>query len=166
MSEASPNNFEGGHTWRPRIEVCQECHGPVNSFFDIRASGDYNGDGTVGTAFEELGTINPDSGLFGQVRAALQSKGIFYNPDAHPYFFTSAAFTTQFRAWTTNTLSAAFNLSYAYKAGNCVYVHNAPYIAQVLLDSLQVLGVTNPGFQNRPAGNRNARDYRTIVINP
>ncbi len=94
MGEASPNDFEGGHTWRPRIEVCQECHGQIKSFQDIKAAADYNGNGIVESAFAELGTINPDSGLFGQLKAALQAKGIYYNPDQNPYFFTGSDFKT------------------------------------------------------------------------
>ena len=132
------------------------------------ASADFDGDGTRETAFEEIGTINPDSGLFGQLKAALEAKGIFYNPDSYPYFFKSTDYssTNAYTAWTTNTLSAAFNLTFLYKAGNCAYVHNVFFSAQILLDSLKALGVTSPGYENRPAGDRSAIDYRTIVVNP
>jgi hypothetical protein len=168
MSEANADNTEGGHTWIPRIETCQTstCHGPVADFFSIPASDDYDGDGQIKTVFEEIGTITAGgasgTGLFGQVIAALNAKGIYYNPDSYPYFFTSTG--GQFRAWTTHTLSAGFNLSFLYKAGNAVYVHNAKYAVQILQDSLRALGVTPTGA--RPPGNRNATDYRAIVINP
>jgi hypothetical protein len=162
MGEASPNGLEGGHTWRPRIEVCQDCHGPVQTFQEIPAGGDYNGNGIVESAFAELGTINPDTGLFGQVKAALAAKGIFYNPDSYPYFFNASGGT--FTAWTTNTLAAAFNISFLFKAGNCAPYHNVFYSAQILQDSLNALGVTPTGV--RPAEDRNATDYRTIVVNP
>ncbi len=164
MGEASPNNFEGGHTWRPRIETCQTCHGRIDNFQAVQASADYDGDGTVKTAFEEIGTLSPDTGLFGQLKAALQAKGIYYNPDLYPYFFSNAAFTSNYSAWTTNTLTASFNLTFFYKAGNCAYVHNSKYVAQILQDSLKALGVSKPWF--RPTGDRNATDYRTIVVNP
>lgn len=175
MGEASPNGLEGGHTWRPRIEVCQQCHHKadgtsIQSFTDIPASADFDGDGFVKSAFAEIGTIGDpvlgDSGLFGQLKAALQAKGIFYDPNTYPYFFTSAAETTSFTAWTTNTLTAAFNLSFLFKAGNCQPYHNVFYTAQILLDSLKALGVTSPGYKNRPPGDRAATDYRTIVVNP
>ncbi len=85
---------------------------PVTSFFSINAAADYDGDGQVKTAFEEIGTISAGgssgTGLFGQVIAALNAKGIYYNPNSYPYFFTSTG--GQFNAWTTHTLSAAFNL--------------------------------------------------------
>jgi hypothetical protein len=165
MAEASANDFEGGHTWRPKIETCQECHGPsIKTFQDIQASADFDGDGVVSSAFAEIGTINPDTGLFGQLKAALAAKGIFYNPDSYPYFFDAAG--GSFTAWTTNTLTAAFNLSFMHKAGASTPYHNVFYAAQVLLDSLKALEVTSPGYVNRPAGNRNAIDYRTIVVNP
>jgi hypothetical protein len=101
----------------------------------------------------------------GQLRQALAAKGIFYNPNGPgTYFFTSEAFTTSFTNWTTNTLTAAFDLSFLYKAGVCRSLHNAFYSAQILQDSLKALGVTPTGV--RPAGDRNATDYRTIVVNP
>ena len=162
MAEASPDNLEGGHSWRPRIETCQQCHGNVAGFQAIPASFDYDGDGIPESSFAEIGTINPDSGLFGQVKAALAAKGIFYNPDTYPYYFNAAG--GSFTAFTTNTLTAAFNLSFLYKAGNCAYVHNARYAAQILQDSLRALGVTPTGV--RPPGDRDATDYRTIVVNP
>jgi hypothetical protein len=161
MGEASANDFEGGHTWRPRIEVCQQCHGPVKTFQDIEASADFNGNGVVESAFAEIGTINPDTGLFGQLKAALAAKGIFYNPDSYPYFFNAAG--GSFTAWTSNTLTAAFNLSFLYKAGNCAYVHNVFYSAQILQDSLKAVNAPVKPWV-RPAGDRNATDYRTIVI--
>jgi hypothetical protein len=173
MGEASPNGLEGGHTWRPRIETCQQCHGSVSGFQDILASADWDGNGKRESAFLEIGAvIDPvagtgNFGLMGQVRQALAAKGIFYNPNGPgQYFFTSEAFTTQFTAWTTNTLTAAFNLSFLYKAGNCRYVHNPFYSAQILQDSLRALGVTPTGV--RPAGDRNATDYRITQnnINP
>jgi hypothetical protein len=168
MSEPSPNGSEGGHTWRPRIETCQQCHGPVTSFQTIQASGDFNGNGIVESAFAEIGTINPDTGLFGQLKAALAAKGIYYDPDSYPYFFTSTGGT--FTAWTTNTLTAAFNLSFLFKAGNCAPYHDVFYSAEILIDSLKALGVT-ANLQTsipfvRPEGERPATDYRTIVVNP
>jgi hypothetical protein len=173
MGEANADNTEGGHTWKPRIETCQQCHPGANSFTSIPASVDYDGDGQIKTAYEELGTITPrtppavgsqGTGLFGQVVAALEAKGILYNSDSYPYFFTTTG--GQFRAWTPNTLSASFNLAYSYKAGNAVYVHNAKYIVQILQDSLKALDGTPTGVRPVTAAERNANDYRTIVVGP
>jgi len=136
----------------------------VTVFADIPAIGDYDGNGTVGTAFEEIGTINPDTGLYGQVKAALAGLGIFYNPDAYPYFFTTSDPAQQtsanaYKAWTTNQLSAAFNLSFLYKSGNCVPYHNAWYGAQILQDSLVALGVDTSTYFRPDIFNRPATDY-------
>jgi hypothetical protein len=192
-SEAFDKNEEGGHTWKPQLETCKECHVQVpeiTKFSDIRpfTPVDYDGDGVFGTVFEEIGTITPrdapalgstGTGLFGQLVGALEANTrpnpdptqppipdpIFYNPDSYPYFFNATGGT--FNAWTTNTLSAAFNLSWAFKSGACVYYHNSKYVVQILDDSLQALGALLPAVAaNRPAGPRPARDYRTIVVNP
>jgi hypothetical protein len=169
MAEPNAQNTEGGHTWKPRVETCHECHGSfVTKFEDIPAIGDYDGDGEVKTAFEEIGTLNDpilgDSGLFGQLKAALAALGIFYNPDSYPYFFNATG--GQYKAWTPNQLSAAFNLSWSYKAGNCVPYHNVYYGAQILQDSLRALGTDTSGYFRAPVSLRNATDYRTIVVNP
>ncbi len=163
MSKASPDNSKGGHTWKPNIETCQGCHGSsLKDFHSVPASADYDGDGTVKTAFEEIGTLHPDTGLLGQLSTALAAKGIIYNPHKFPYFFNDKGFP--YRAFTSHTLSAAFNLAYSYRTRNAVYVHNTKYVVQILQDSLRALGVTPKGV--RPPGDRKATDYRTIVVNP
>ena len=172
MAEPNAENTEGGHTWKPRVETCQECHGSfITDFKDIRAIGDYDGDGTVKTAFEEIGTLGDpvlgDSGLFGQLKTALHDAGIDYDPDSYPYFFIAGT-GDQYKAWTSNQLTAAFNLSWAFKSGiDCVAYHNAYYAAQILQDSLSVLvpGKDMSGYF-RPPKDRDATDYRTIVVNP
>jgi hypothetical protein len=174
MGEASPNGLEGGHTWRPRIENCQGCHtkadgSSIQVFTDIPALADYDGDGVVETTFEEIGTVSADgksgTGLFGQVVAALQAKGIFYNPDSRPYFFDAAG--VGWNKFTSKTLGAAFNLGLAWKSGNCVYYHNAPYIVQIFQDSLTALDVTPTGVRPPPpaTGSRPATDYRITQNN-
>ncbi len=172
MAEPNSTNTEGGHTWNPKIETCQTCHGPlVTDFKDIPAIDDYDGDGVVKTAFEEIGTINDpvlgDSGLFGQLKAALaaQTPPIIYNPDLYPYFLTPTG--GSFKAWTTNTLTAAFNLSWAFKSGtDCVAYHNAWYTAQILQDSLKALGKDTTNYFRPAQFLREAIDYRKIVVNP
>jgi hypothetical protein len=169
MAEANAENTEGGHTWNIKLETCQTCHGPVASIETIPAIGDYDGDGNVGSAFEEIGTIDPSptgsgTGLYGKIRDALADDGIFYNPDRHPYFFTTSdpalqGSATAYKAWTTNQLSAAFNLSWAYKSGNCVPYHNAWYGSQILQDSLRALGVDTSTYFRADIFNRPATFY-------
>ena len=163
MSKASADNNEGGHTWKPNLETCRTCHGSsLKNFFSVPASADYDGDGVAKTAYEEIGTINPNTGLLGQLNAALISKGIIYNPGRFPYFYTEGG--ALYSAFTSNTLAAAYNLAYAYRTRNAVYVHNTKYIVQILQDSLRALGVTPKGV--RPQGDRPATDYRKTVVNP
>jgi hypothetical protein len=176
MSTANAANTEGGHTWKPQVETCKQCHGEIANFSDIRpfTPVDYDGDGIFETVFDEIGTITPGAppdgstgtGLFGQLVAALKAQGILYNPDVYPYFNSSIDPFPSFTAWTTNTLSAAFNLSWAYKSGACVYYHNSKYVVQILQDSLRALGAPPPATAFRPVGPRPATDYRTIVVNP
>jgi hypothetical protein len=180
MGEPNADNTEGGHTWKPKVETCKQCHGEsITSFQNIPAVGDYDGDGSVTTAFEEIGTIalvtdptattptptNGGTGLYGQLNLQLAKQGIFYNPDKNPYFFTSTSYATNFTAFTTNTLSASFNLTLLFKSGNCVPYHNVFYGAQILQDSLRALGVDTTAYDRGPT-NRAATDYRTIVVNP
>jgi hypothetical protein len=134
----------------------------LKDFHSIVASADYDGDGVVKTAYEEIGTLHPDTGLLGQLHGALAAKGIIYKPHKFPYFFNEKGFP--YRAFTSHTLAAAFNLAYTYRTRNAVYVHNAKYVVQILQDSLRALGVTPKGV--RPAGDRKATDYRTITVNP
>jgi hypothetical protein len=161
------------------VETCKQCHGDISSFQDIPASFNYDGSSETTTTFEKIGTAvaitspgdSGGTGLFGRLNRALADKGIFYDPDPsrYPYFFTSPGGTTQFKAWTSNTLTAAFNLAWAWKSGNCTYYHNAFYVAQILQDSLRALGATVPPEMERPTDvfdERPATDYRTIVINP
>jgi hypothetical protein len=163
LSKANPDNSKGGHTWKPNIETCQGCHGSsLKDFHSVPASADYDGDGVVKTAYGEIGTLHPDTGLLGELSAALVAKGIIYNPHKFPYFFDEKGFP--YRAFTPHTLAAAFNLAYSYRTRNAVYVHNTKYIVQILRDSLMALGVTQKGV--RPTGDRKATDYRTIVVNP
>lgn len=172
MGEANADNTEGGHTWKPKLETCKQCHSEgITKFEDIPATGDFDGDGTVKTAFEEIGTLGDpalgDSGLLGQLKARLaaQTPPIYYNPAQNPYFFANTGSTTNFTAWTTSTLAAAFNLNLLYKSGNCVPYHNVFYGAQILQDSLKALGVDTSAYDRGPT-NRSATDYRTIVVNP
>ncbi len=55
--------------------------------------------------------------------------------------------------------------AFMYKAGNCAYIHNPFYAAQILLDSLKALErPVKPWVGLQATGH--ATDYRTIVVNP
>lgn len=133
------------------------------------------------------------TGLFGLLNQALWDAGVEYDPVSFPYFFAADSShtvkPTSFTAFTPNILAASFNLAEFYKTGSidpatglsrnqAVYVHNAFYASQILIDSLQALQTAsgddtthnpNTGLPfNRPTTPNNgtlrpATDYRTLV---
>ena len=114
---------------------------------------------------------------------AAQTTPIFYNDLKYPYFFTSAAFTTSFTAWTAPTYKAAFNLQFVVKGlpssatsqanvpNGSAAVHDHIYNIQLLQDSIANItgatltantwtdpgGIINGAF--RPIGTRPATVY-------
>jgi len=63
-------NMLGGHTWKmagpdstgtevDNVTVCQQCHGPIASFDDVKAAADYDGNGKIeGVQTEVQGLLN------------------------------------------------------------------------------------------------------------
>ncbi len=174
MGEASPDNAEGGHTWKPRLETCLNCHvqsPPVTKFEDINYGGNADYDGVNGAEpiSKEIGKLEFDNGvpdgpgnltggygLLKQLADALAAEGIYYRVP-NPYFFTAPDGSTlpgegspNFGAtgnqgyWTANTLAAAFNLQYCNKAKGGVYFHNAKYVVQILRDSIEAVTGVTP----------------------
>jgi hypothetical protein len=158
MSEANAENTEGGHTWRPRIDgPCQKCHPGMTDYKtypNVHQDRDYDGDGVVEPTAQEI------DGLIAQINVALAANGIEYDPSRNPYFFPIAPATSI--TWTVNLNAASYNLNEVFKSANALYVHNPMYVIQVLRDSLQAItGAVPPG--DRPPGERDATDYRTIT---
>lgn len=167
MENANAASTEGGHTFKPVVTTCQTCHAGVSNFRQMFAQSDYNGNGAVQTAYDELGevvaipaatghgsplygTATGGTGLFGLLNQALWDAGIEYDPDVYPYFYKSGAAHTSanaYKNWTPNQLAAAQNIQQMWKSGAAgqqgVYVHNPIYSAQVLIDSLEALGKTS-----------------------
>ncbi len=82
------------------------------------------------------------------LEAALNTKGIYYNPDVYPYFFDASG--NQFTAWPNKgTLGAAFNLNMLTREPGG-YVHNHWYTALLIYDSLDFLddGQLNGSYTN------------------
>jgi hypothetical protein len=76
--------------------------------------------------------------------------GIVYESHSHPYFFidTNGNGTAdeeevngdnRFNTWTPRLLRAAYNYQYVQKDPGA-FTHNAPYILQVLYDSIEDVG--------------------------
>ncbi len=191
MDNATDDNLNGGHTWWPNVATCNmaSCHGgfgpiaanpnsdngPASPDVDnYRASFDtHNYTGEPGG--ETLSIAISIQHLEKKVIDLLADRGIFYDDLSYPYFFSDAAHTTPFTAWTPSAYEAAFNISYIIKGlpsgaesqvdvpNASAAVHNYKYIIQLLFDSYQDLnGAPVPGAF-RPAGTRPARDYPTLL---
>jgi hypothetical protein len=156
----------GLHTVEPKAEPCAACHDGVtdrDSLATIRKDkADHDGDGDVKEGIAaEIGTLHD------RLLAAIQTYGrdvagtaIAYHAHAHPYFFNDrngngtveedeAVAENKYAAWTPRLLKAAYNYQFVAKDPGA-YAHNAPYVLQLLHDSLadlaggDVEGLTRP----------------------
>ena len=171
MGNPDANNGIATHTFAPVIQTCQTCHGNITDYKQVPAEADYDGNGVVDTAYNEIGVVTPipsaanggpghasplygtgkgGSGLLGLLNEALWDAGIEFDPATYPYFFqANQAHTNAFAytAFTPNTLAACQNFEQMYFDGpggaQVAYAHNAFYAAQILIDSLNALGHTS-----------------------
>jgi hypothetical protein len=119
---------------------------------------DFDGDGDVEEGIAgEIDTLRET--LYAAVQAyAEETVGtpIVYDSHAYPYFFIDtngngepdpdeANYGNQYNTWTPRLLKAAYNYQYAAKDPGA-YAHNAPYIIQVLYDSLADIGGDTAGM--------------------
>ncbi|MBK9923833.1 MAG: hypothetical protein IPP66_00950 [Anaerolineales bacterium] len=142
------------HALEPKLEECQKCHAEAGKEPEtIRMSaGDYDGDGNVTEGVsEELAGLREI--LATQMNAYTKAKkldGIVYNPSAYPYFFADQnrdgkidqddkGANVRYSTWSPNLLKAAFNYQYATKDPGA-FVHNPKYVAQILIDSIEMMG--------------------------
>jgi hypothetical protein len=154
------------HTVAPKSEPCAACHDGVTdrkSLAQIRKSKvDHDGDGDL------------TEGIAGEVRqlhdrllAAIQAYGrevagaaIAYDSHSYPYFFIDpngngavdedeATMANKYGSWTPRLLRAAYNYQFAAKDPGG-YAHNAPYVLQLLHDSLADLPGDNLQGAVRP----------------
>jgi hypothetical protein len=154
------------HQLEVEFAECTECHENVVTAEDLTAirvsEVDYDGDGDL------------EEGIYGEIDtmrdalyAAIQNyanntagaDAIVYDSHAYPYFFIDANgdgeatpdeanFGGRYVNWTPALLRAAYNYQYAQKDPGA-YAHNAPYVIQVLYDSINDLsgdtsGMTRP----------------------
>jgi hypothetical protein len=159
--------------------------------------GDVDGDPTTTTVYQTIGDYNninwavapkpTDQGLFNLIRYAFYLNNVemdngSYYKRINPYNQkTNHVKANALVLWTAGEQQAAWNIDTLQNAqsGNAVYVHNFYYVAQVLLDSLQALGMTkNPSTgtaftrPTTPAANgtypagttRPATNYSQIII--
>jgi hypothetical protein len=135
------------------VAKCSTCHVGATDVRAIRmAAPDYDGDSDVTeSASAEIDGLREV--LLTQIQAYTKAKsidGITYNPAAYPYWFADTNGDGQpdkndtggnvgYSTWTPNLLKAAFNYQYATKDPGA-FTHNPKYVAQILIDSIEVMG--------------------------
>jgi len=151
------------HNTAPSKEDCVVCHGndvaqphPGEAsqfeFEGIRPANipDYDGDGNTSESLQaELKGL--EDALYAQLQAYGNSVGnpIVYDEAAYPYFFTDLngngvadpdeAVRENGYKFDAPSLRAAYNLQFSRKEP-CGYIHNAIYLGQLMVDSIEHLG--------------------------
>lgn len=141
-----------------RVDACSACHAGVTTTEDLHnirfTEGDFDGDGdtTEGIAQEVVGV---QEALYAAIQGYAENtagSGIVYDPAAYPYWFNEAG--ERYVSWTPNLLRAAYNYTWASKDPGA-FAHNAPYIMQVMYDSINDIGdasgLTRPPVEAPPA---------------
>ncbi len=154
------------HTVAPKAEPCAACHDGVTDRKSLAAirkdKVDHDGDGDV-----TEGIAAEIDALHDRLLEAIRTYGhdmagtaIAYDAHAHPYFFNDlngngtvdkdeAVADNKYASWTPRLLKAAYNYQFVATDPGA-YAHNAPYVLQLLHDSLadlaggEVEGVTRP----------------------
>jgi hypothetical protein len=114
----------GGHTWAmeadgvENVAACQSCHGPIQSFDDIKAAYDYDRNGKI-------------EGIQTEVKGMLARLGKMLPPQV-------ADSGTVLRSFTQNQLKAAYNYFFVLNDGS-YGVHNAKYAIGILQKSMDIL---------------------------
>jgi hypothetical protein len=157
------NSDDMFHEAAPSREDCSGCHGndvsqphpadPAQFEFEgIRPAHipDYDADGNTSESLQaELDGL--EDALYAQLQAYANSIGspIAYNENAYPYFFSDLngngvvdpdeANSDNAYPFEAKSLRTAYNFQFSKKEP-CGYIHNAVYLAQLLVDSIEHLG--------------------------
>jgi hypothetical protein len=150
-----------GHVTRPSRTQCAACHPALNDvgFKGFRPSTpDYDGDGnTTESRRDEIAGL--EAALLARIQtyaATVIGTAVAYNGASYPYLFVDdngngladPGETGRYTELDAKLLRAAYNYQVSQKEP-CGYIHNADYIAQLLIDSISDLG-GNVGAFNRP----------------
>lgn len=150
------NDCHNPHTTKVKIDTCIECHESVNNKDDIAfirvLDVDFDADGDI-----KEGVKGEIEGLHAALYSAVQGYAkevigtpIVYDSHAYPYFFKDSngngsldegegSFGNAFKEFTPRLAKAVYNYQFVAK-DHGAYVHNAPYVIQLLSDSIQDLG--------------------------
>jgi hypothetical protein len=152
------------------VNVVTPSPGP-NDFQTIRMNTiDFDGDGNVAEGLYFEIWPNPavlgDVGLIGRLDQAIKSYAattlaspVVYDGAVYPYFFKDTngngvvdagenVFANRYRDLDRKLLQAAYNFQVVQK-DPCGYIHNAKYLVQLMVDSIEDLGGSIVGL-NRP----------------
>jgi hypothetical protein len=146
---------------KPNPEDCVDCHGqnppqpnPGNDPKKFKFSGirmnsiDWDGDGNV---TEKLGDeiLTLENALYAQIQAygRARSNPVVYDDHSYPYFFEDtngngvrdSGENGRYGFDDKTILRAAYNLQFSKKEPHG-YIHNLPYVVQLLIDSIEDLG--------------------------
>ena len=132
--DGEPGYLEiGGHTWKmhwdadtpgdpdddvENVTACASCHGPLDSFDDVRAAWDYDGDGTI-------------EGVQSEVQGMLTNLALLLPP-------VGVDEVTVDSNYTVRQLQAAYNYLFVVNDGS-FGVHNAKYAVNLLGYSTSII---------------------------
>jgi hypothetical protein len=128
VSEAEP--AKTGHTFEPKVEACEPCHGVLADFDDIRANDDWDGNGQIEGVQTEI------NGLLHTLEMALYESGLDTTGGAS--IEDALGDTTRS---TVAQRTAGYNLVFV-EDDKSHGIHNPFYCAQLLQQSIIYL---NPG---------------------
>lgn len=154
------------HTVAPKTQPCAACHDGVSDRASLRlirkSRVDFDGNGNTAE-----GIAAEVAALRGLLLAGIQTYArevigspIGYRDQAHPYFFNDldgdgeidadeAKMPNKFASWTPRLLKAAYNYQFVTEDPGA-YAHNAPYVLQLMHDSLADLAEANVAGLTRP----------------
>jgi hypothetical protein len=125
QSEASP--AVTGHTFLPKVEACQPCHGTLTDFDDIRANDDWDGNGQAEGVQTEI------AGLLHELEMTLLESGV--DTTGGTDLVTALGDTNRS---TVAQRTAGYNLVFV-EDDKSMGVHNPFYCAQLLQQSILYL---------------------------
>ncbi|GAB4366027.1 MAG: hypothetical protein Kow0042_05640 [Calditrichia bacterium] len=129
-----------GHTFEPRVEACQSCHGSyVTSFEDIMAKNDFDNDGTTEALRHEV------EGLMELLATKLyeaDTNHVFMGTDPNASIETIidslSATTGDSSDLAVKLRKGGYNLTYVFDDGS-EGIHNPVYVVQLLQQSILFL---------------------------
>jgi hypothetical protein len=127
------------HALEVKTESCATCHGTEDAQA-IRYGDpvDYDGDGDMAEGIAgEVATLQEALYTAMQTYAEAHGGALEYKAASYPYFF--GADGKSYATWTPNLMKAAYNYQYSLKDPGA-FAHNAKYVIQFLIDSIEALG--------------------------